>query len=120
MIFEIENYRALKSAMDEFCTFLHEQNVHSESVFDCKLVAYELLGNVLRHSTGGAKLLGEIRDGFIEMRITTSKAFTPPKESVCAEVYSEHGRGLFLVDKLCAQKETSVDGTLLLKIRIKE
>ena len=120
MIFEIENYAALKRAMDEFCAFLHAENVHSESVFDCRLVAYELLGNVLKHSAGSVKLRGELRDGFVELKILATTVFQPPKESVCAEVYSEHGRGLYLVDRLCAERETLDAGALVVIIRINE
>ena len=50
MVFEIENYLALRKAMDEFCNFLLAEQVEKERVFDSKLAVYELIGNVLKHS----------------------------------------------------------------------
>ena len=60
MIFEIENYLTLKSAVEELCEYLALNKVADERIFDSKLVVYELLGNVLQHSGGGAKLALEL------------------------------------------------------------
>ena len=75
MIFEIENYHTLKSAVEELCNFLFENDVPVDRVFDSKLAAYELLGNVLKHSGGSAKLQGGITEEFVELKILAEKAF---------------------------------------------
>ncbi|MBP3434030.1 MAG: hypothetical protein J6K50_02030, partial [Clostridia bacterium] len=62
MIFEVKNYAAMQDAISQFCRFLVSENVSSESVFDSRLVANELVSNVLRHSDGEAKLHGEVKD----------------------------------------------------------
>lgn len=119
MKFEIENYSALRKAMDAFCAFLLAEQVDKECVFDCKLAVYELIGNVLKHSDGGATLYGEICEGFVRLKIVATKPFCPPTIAACADVLSEHGRGLFLVDKLCEEQIFTPDGELIITIKIK-
>lgn len=119
MRFEIANYDALRDAMDEFCAFLLAEQVNEERVFDCKLAVYELVGNVLKHAGGSAVLHGGVADGLIRLKIVTTKPFCPPNEPVCADVFSEHGRGLFLVDKLCVERSFTPDGEWLISIKAK-
>lgn len=118
MIFEIKSYQTLKRAVEELCDFLSEKNVPVEQVFDSKLAAYELLGNVLKHSGGSAKLHGGITEEFVELKILAEKAFCPPDKAKCSDVYSEHGRGLFLVDSVCAERVFHEDGSIVIKIKI--
>lgn len=118
MIFEIENYHTLKRAVEELCDFLFENDVPVDRVFDSKLAAYELLGNVLKHSGGSAKLQGGITEEFVELKILAEKTFCPPSKGECSDVYSEHGRGLFLVDSVCAERVFHDDGSIVIKIKI--
>lgn len=121
MIFEIENYQTLRRAVEELCAFLSEKNVPSDSIFDSKLALYELLGNVLKHSGGSAKVHGGIANGYVELKILAEKTFCPPPKcegATCADKYSEHGRGLFLVDSVCAERDMTEDGGIFIKIKI--
>ena len=104
MFFDVENHATLQRAVNALCDFLIEQNVPSDDIFDSKLVACELLGNVLRHKKGIARLCGEIKDGFVELKILSSSPFYPKEKQPCAEVYSEHDRGLFLVRSVCEER----------------
>lgn len=117
MIFEIENYGTLKSAVEELCDFLATNKVSDEYIFDSKLVVYELLGNVLKHSGGSAKLLMELLQGCIELKVLAEKIFFPPEQGTCAGVFSEHGRGLFLVDSVSAERTFTADGGILVRIK---
>lgn len=119
MIFEIENYLALRKAMDEFCDFLLAEQVEKERVFDSKLAVYELIGNVLKHSGGSATLHGEIVEERIRLKIVAEKPFCPPDTTNCADVFSENGRGLFLVDKLCEERIFTPQGELIIIIKTK-
>ena len=121
MIFEIEDYQTLRHAVEELCAFLSQENVPSGSIFDSKLAVYELLGNVLQHSGGSAKLHGGIENGYVELKIVAEKSFCPPPKTgtrVCADRYSEHGRGLFLVDSVCEERFITPDGDIVIKIKI--
>ena len=119
MIFEIENYGTLKSAVEDLCDFLALNKVADEYIFDSKLVVYELLGNVLKHSGGGAKLAMELLQEYIEPTVFAERIFFPPEKGPCAGVYSEHGRGLFLVDTISSERTFTQDGGILVRIKIK-
>jgi anti-sigma regulatory factor (Ser/Thr protein kinase) len=63
-----------------------------------ELVVNELIGNVARHTPGPAKLVLEWQDDSAIVRVCDGgKPFTPPAQSEPVELFSEDGRGLFLV-----------------------
>ncbi len=113
----ITNAESLRQAVREFCAFLEAHNVPSESIFDSRLVANELLGNVLRHGNGIAELIGELKEGFVELTVLSNAPFFP-SETPCAEVHSEHGRGLFLVRSVCKGCVTVEEDGLKVRIQI--
>lgn len=119
MIFKIENYLALREAAEQFTAFLIEKKVDEERAFDCKLIVYELIGNVLKHSGGNATLYGEVEDGLIRLKIGAERPFCPPNTAVCADVLSESGRGLFLVQKLCEEQAFTTEGEWIITIKSK-
>lgn len=119
MIYRIKDVLAMREAIAEFCAFLAREKVPADSVFNSKLVVSELVGNVLRHTDDEATFHGEVKDGFIELSVFSNGAFTPPSTSKQADVYAEHGRGLFLVDKFCVER-TAKDGGIFVRIRIEE
>ncbi len=118
MEFEIKDYPTMKRAITDFCRFLDEQGVSKDRVFDSRLALNELVGNVLRHTDGAARLRGEVKQEHIEMVVLSKTAFIPPERSQCSEVYAEHGRGLFLVDSVCFERSVSADGGICIKIKI--
>ena len=118
MVFEIDNYGSLKQAVEEFCAFLYAEKVPEERVFHCKLVAYELVGNILKHAQTKARFLGQIDGETVSIRVDSETSFTPPEKTVCAEVFSEHGRGLFLIDQYCFERMNTEKG-ICVKIKIK-
>ena len=120
MIFEVHNHASMKDAIEKLCGFLAENEIPSERVFDSKLVASELVGTVLRHSGGIAKLCGEMTEEFIELVILSSIPYIPPKTSKQAPLYAENGRGLFLVDSVCEERFVTNDGGIKVRIRIRE
>jgi len=119
MLFEIDNSDTLQSALKTLCSFLAEKKLSEDCVFDCKLVVYELVGNVLRHSGGVAKLRSDVGEGFVKLEVFSSVPFVPPKESRCSDVFAENGRGLFIVDKVCEERICTPDGVIKVKIKIK-
>lgn len=120
MIFVIDNYALLQQAMDTFCDFLAQSRVSEEKIFDSKLAVYELIGNVLKYSGGGASLQGELENGYVRLKILSDRPFFPPDTSVCADALAEHGRGLFLVDRVCEERICTPDGALLLRIKTED
>ena len=117
-VFQVKDLNALQAALDGLCQFLAEWKVDKEKAFDCKLVATELLGNVLRHGTGKARFRVEISKECVELRVLTQDAFLPPENSVKADVYAEHGRGLYLIDSVCKERVQSKEDGILVRIAL--
>ena len=118
MYLKVENYAAMQTALDELCTFLIENGISQDLVFDSKLIACELLGNVLKYTEGESGLYGEIKDGFIGLKISSNSYFALPEKIVCSDILSEHGRGLFLVNKLSGGRIVSEEDGIFVKIKI--
>lgn len=117
MVFEIENYTSLKKALNSLCEFLTLEKVDPDVVFDSRLAACELLGNVLQHSEGSATLHGEVDGDFIQLKIFSDTPFLPTEVNL-PSLFSEHGRGLFLVQSLSEGIEP-IQGGILLKIKMR-
>ncbi len=120
MFFEVKDKEMLREAMKELCAFLDEHGVPSDRVFDSRLVACELLGNVLRHADGMARLYSDIKDGFVELKIISENLFRVPDSPLCSDVFSEHGRGLYLVKQVCKEEIFSEKEGVRVRIRIEE
>ncbi|MBQ7368081.1 MAG: hypothetical protein IJW60_00035 [Clostridia bacterium] len=120
MIFKVENYQTLRRAVEDVSSFLSERDVPTERIFDSRLVMSELIGNVLRHAKGIATLGVEVREGFVELHVCSETPFTPPAFSRKADLYAESGRGLFLVDSVSAERKTTAEGGILVRIKIVE
>ena len=118
MIIRIDDRTALKRAMQELTDYLHAASASEEGVFHSKLVMSELVGNVFRHSEGGASVALEHIGAFLQLTVRATKPFYPPQTSTLSDVYAENGRGLFIVDSVCEERTTSPDGEICVKIRI--
>lgn len=105
MYFEIEDFNALRGALQEMCMQLISEHVPDERVFDSKLVANELLSNVLQHGGGRAYFFAAKEGDEIRISVRSENGYRPPEKSTLADVYKERGRGLFLVDAYCVRRE---------------
>ena len=119
MIFEVNTIASMHDAIHALCRYLTEQSVSPDLVFDSRLVASELLGNVLRHTQKTARVKWEIKDGFVHLHVSSDAAFVPPAISKKADVYAENGRGLFLIDSVCVERSVDEDGGIVVKLQIK-
>ncbi len=117
MDFIIENFQTMHAALKEMCADFMRESVSEEAVFNSKLVASELLSNVLQH--GGARAFFRViltQDRII-LFVRGENDFCPPKESVCASVDDACGRGLYLVDALCMQRDYSKENGIRVELR---
>ena len=119
IVFKVKDPTALQEALEGLTKFLAEEGISQEKVFDSKLVACELLGNVLRHSQHETGLRGEIKDGHIELKIISKTTFQLPEKIRCSEIFSEHGRGLFLVNELSEGQVFSETDGIRVRLKIK-
>ncbi len=119
MAYEINDHESLKAAVDEICDFLSSYSVAEERIFDCKLVAYELLANALEHSGGKAWLQVVVEQGKIHVTVRAERTYRPPQKSVRASLEAERGRGLFLVDSLSVERVFTEDSEIKVVIPAK-
>jgi anti-sigma regulatory factor (Ser/Thr protein kinase) len=118
MLVKVTDYTSLQTALEALCQYLTSQNVEQEKVFDCKLVACELLGNVLKHGDGKATLQGELQDGYIVVKVSSKQTFVLPEQITCSGTFAEGGRGLFLVNTLCNGQVFTEDTGIVVKIKL--
>ena len=117
-IFEVKDCASLQTALDLFCQFLAKHKVAEEKVFDCKLVACELVSNVLKYTAGKAGLRVEISTGWVYIKALSDQFFELPSVIVCSGLYAESGRGLFLVNSLCDGQITAEADGIVAKIKL--
>ena len=99
-MFEVKEYASLQTALEALCQFLASYKVAEEKIFDCKLIACELVGNVLKYTAGKAGLEVAIIEGAVQIKALSDAFFKLPEEIFCSGLYAESGRGLFLVNAL--------------------
>ena len=117
-VFQVKDLNALQAALDGLCQFLAEWKVDKEKAFDCKLVACELVGNVLKYANGKAGLRVEVLDGFACLKALSDNFFGLPEKIECSGLYAESGRGLFLVNTLCEGEITAEADGIVAKIKL--
>ena len=117
MVYEIYDYDGFKAAIEEICAQLSVCSISKEKVFDCRLICSELIANVLQHSGGSVRLQVETGDGFVTIALKAERAFCPA-DSKRPTVYAERGRGIYLVDSLCAERRFTEDGQIVVKVSI--
>ncbi len=117
MKLEVDNYNALHDALNQMCHLFAD--LPQESLFDCKLVAMELMSNVLQHGGKRAYFQAEKNAEGIVICVRSEIAYRPPEESVCADAFMECGRGLYLVDSLCLKREYNEREGIRVTMKIK-
>ena len=120
MIFHVKDYATLQTALDGLCEGLTEWQMQQDRIFDCKLVACELLGNALKHGDGKADLQAELQGGYIVLKVLSKMVFQLPKQIECSGLLAENGRGLFLVNTLCEGEMYTEENAIVAKIRIEK
>ncbi len=117
--FTITTYEELKAATESLCDALKREGIPAERVFDCKLVAYELVGNVLQHSACSATLCVTCSTEQVCLTVCGEKGYIPPVTCVCPPCEAERGRGLYLVDSMSVERTATENGGICVRICIK-
>lgn len=120
MLFEIDNFLMLDDALAKMCAAFRESQIPEGAVFDCKLVARELLSNALRYGGGSARFSIERKGEEIRISVKSATEFAPPKVSVCSDVTAERGRGLFLVDAVSEARSYSKEEGIIVIVKIED
>ena len=118
MYFEINDFNALHEALYQMCRRFSAEKIPEDAVFHSKLVADELLSNVLQHGGGKAFFFASHEGNMIRLTVRGSNNYRPPEKSTCADVLAESGRGLYLVDCFCEKREFSEQEGIRVFIKI--
>lgn len=118
MIFRIDGYNALRAALQKMCGALEGENLSEGAVFNCKLVADELVSNALQHGGGSAVFSFEREGDSVRIVVKSADDFAPPEDSTCSGCFAESGRGLFLVDAVSETRLYSREEGISVTVRI--
>ena len=118
MNFEIDSFDELKNALHHISVAF--EGVPEEVLFNCKLIADELLSNALKYGGGRAQLVVEHSGDEMRISVRSARDYRPPEKSVCSDVTSERGRGLYLVDALSERREYSEEAGISVVVLIRK
>ncbi len=107
--FTVSDLKKMNGALGEFCDELRTCNVDDDRVFESKLVSCELISNVLRHGGVEAQFTGRVSSEYIEITVTSECFGKINPRAELPDVFSESGRGLYIVRTLC-RGEITVNG----------
>ena len=116
--FKVKDRDALQAALEKLCLFLAKHEIGQERIFDCKLVACELVGNVLKYTKGEAGLHIELTEGLVVLKALSDSFFKLPETIVCSDVMAENGRGLFLVHTLSEGRVTAEENGIVATLKV--
>ena len=118
-VFQVKDYASLQTALDGLCQFLAEWEIIQEKIFDCKLIACELVGNVLKYTNGQAGLRAQILEDCVQVKALSDTFFRLPENIACSGLYAEGGRGLFLVNSLCGGQIIAEEDGIVAVLKVK-
>ena len=118
MVYKICDYESFQASIRQICADLSLHKISKEKIFDCRLIINELIANVLQHSSGGACLTLEVKDGLVQILVKAEQVYCPPQNKECPETTAERGRGIYLVDSLSQERVFTEEGEILVKVKI--
>ena len=118
MDFKVDDYDALRRALAAMCDALEQDAVSDDAVFNCRLVANELLVNALQYGGGRGAFSARRGGNTLRISVRSEIAFCPPVTSTCSGADDERGRGLYLVDALSEARGYSDEEGICVVIRL--
>lgn len=115
--FRVDNLKEMNACLKPFLDFLKSSDVSEDDMFASKLVSYELITNVLRHLGETADFTGSLCGDDIVISVSS-----PATEAgnLCAslpDVFSESGRGLYIVRAISCGNVSCTDGAVVVHIK---
>ncbi len=95
--FKVGNMEAMSAQLKAFSRILRESGINEDDVFSCRLVACELLSNVILHGGETASFESELKPDVIEMTVTADCQQDVQAYHSLPDPMDEHGRGLYIV-----------------------
>ncbi len=117
--FKAGNLKDMNLSLHKFAEYLRSAGLCEDDVFSGRLVGCELVTNVIRHCGKTAVFCGGVDGDAIVIRVSSdgAKAFALCRD--LPDVLAESGRGLYIVNVVCAG-DISFDGDgIIAKIKIR-
>lgn len=95
---------------DELCRlegYMQTVTDNSGCIFKTRLVASELITNVLMHSKCVARIELEYADNSFVISVESEKPFEIVRQDKFISAFDENGRGLMIIDALCEKVDRS-------------
>jgi serine phosphatase RsbU (regulator of sigma subunit)/anti-sigma regulatory factor (Ser/Thr protein kinase) len=104
--FEASDARAAYSIRDQFCQTICELcGVDQEQLSKCALIFAELIANIVRHAPGPLSVSVELVGHKVVLHVIDKGPGFAYEPSLPGDLWSENGRGLFLVSRLARAVE---------------
>ncbi len=98
-----DDARSAGDARALFVEFLRGANCDRDFIDRAELVFGELLGNVVRHAPGSVEISVDSNDETLVLHVFDSgPPIAPARHRLPEDMFSERGRGLFIVEQLAA------------------
>lgn len=99
--FKVDNLKNMNAELKVFLDFLRAEGVCDDDIFASRLVACELITNVIRHGGDEACFTGCLQEGSIEITVTAESLRGLNLNRPIPDIFCENGRGLYIVNCIC-------------------
>ncbi|MGN0807738.1 MAG: ATP-binding protein [Candidatus Coproplasma sp.] len=99
----------MNGKLNRFVKYLKSADVDDDAVFYSRLVACELITNVLRHCSGVAQFSAYLADSGVKITVCASSPSGEIAIPTLPDVLAESGRGLYIVNAVSGGNVT-IDG----------
>lgn len=114
--FKVDNLKNMGLQIKKFVDFLRLSGADDEDIFASKLVSCELITNVIRHGGEEAEFEGYLSGEKIIISVTAESFKNVEFRSSPPDVFSENGRGLYIIKSICGDIERGERGEIKVAI----
>jgi len=110
--FKIDDLKNMHAELKTFADFLRGGGASDDDIFLSKLVSCELITNVIRHGGDEAQFTAIMSGGDIVITVAADSLKNLELKAGLPDVFSESGRGLYIVKSICSAFERGDDGEI--------
>lgn len=111
--FKVDNLKNMKAELNAFCELLRGSGAADDDIFAGKLIACELITNVILHGGDEAEFTGSLTGDKIVITVTAESLRGVDLKRPAPDVFAESGRGLYIIRSLCyGEIEQSENGEI--------
>lgn len=100
---QVDEIAAIRQSVFRFTEYIRQKGGSDSDVENSKLIAFELISNVLLHSKCPATLSARQLDGALEITVESCGVCLGARKIYKPNLLNCRGRGLFIVKELCSE-----------------